>query len=89
MYDNYRKKVAESLQKNLSMITGRESLSATSLQHIEDVAVSIILTREKLQTGGSFVQAIVDNDLEGAIGRADSDCARALRFFVYVKRFIS
>ncbi len=35
--------------------------------------------------GGGFVQAVVDNDLDGAVGRSDSTCGECLRFFVTLK----
>jgi flavin-binding protein dodecin len=39
------------------------------------------MTRDKVQMGGSFAQAIVDNNLREAINRADDTCIKYLKFF--------
>jgi hypothetical protein len=51
-------------------------------EHIIDVIVSVMMTRDKVWTGGSFVEAIVANNLRDAISRADSDCQNNLRIIV-------
>ena len=51
----------------------------TYSDHIIDVIVSVMMTRDGVMQGGGFVQAIVNNDLRGAIGRADGDCTTHLR----------
>ncbi len=38
--------------------------------------------------GGSFIQAIIDNDLEEAIGRADDVAIRGLKLFVLVNLWL-
>jgi hypothetical protein len=44
-------------------------------EHIIDVMVSIMCTRDKTShAGGSFVQAVVNNNLYLALSRADADC---------------
>jgi len=44
-------------------------------EHILDVMVSIMCTRDKSSyAGGGFVQAVVDNNLYLALSRADMDC---------------
>lgn len=44
-------------------------------EHILDIMVSIMCTRDKSSyTGGGFVQAVVNNDLYQALSRADTDC---------------
>ena len=50
-------------------------------QHAIDVAASVLMTRDKVQMGGSFAQAIVDNNLREAINRADDTCVKYLKFF--------
>jgi len=50
-------------------------------QHAIDVAASVLMTRDKVQMGGSFAQAIVDNNLREAINRADDTCIKYLKFF--------
>lgn len=43
------------------------------LNHIKNMCISILQTKYKVgYPGGSFVQAIVNNDLIGSFGRADS-----------------
>ena len=45
--------------------------------HIIDIMVSIMATRDKSSyAGGGFVQAIVDNNLYLALSRADTDCRK-------------
>jgi len=42
------------------------------VDHIKNMCMSILQTKYKIgYPGGSFVQAVVDNDLMGAFGRAD------------------
>ena len=50
-------------------------------EHAIDVAASILMTRDKVQLGGSFAQAIVDNNLRESINRADDTCIKYLKFF--------
>jgi hypothetical protein len=46
-------------------------------EHIIDIMVSIMATRDKSSyAGGGFVQAIVDNNLYLALSRADTDCRK-------------
>jgi len=44
-------------------------------EHILDIMVSIMCTRDKSSyPGGGFVEAVVANDLYLAMSRADTDC---------------
>ena len=44
-------------------------------EHILDIMVSIMCTRDKSSyEGGGFVQAVINNDLYLALSRADADC---------------
>ena len=44
-------------------------------EHIFDIMVSIMCTRDKSSyAGGGFVEAVVANDLYLALSRADTDC---------------
>ena len=48
-------------------------------EHIIDIMVSIMATRDKSSyAGGGFVQAVVDNNLYLAMSRADVDCRKNL-----------
>lgn len=51
-------------------------------QHIIEVMASVMMTRDNILLGGGFTQAIVKNDLYGAISRADSECQKNLRIIV-------
>jgi hypothetical protein len=55
--------------------------------HIIDVMVSAMMTRDKIQQGGSFVEAVVNNDLANAVSRADSEVIKNLRIIVLAFRF--
>ncbi len=49
-------------------------------EHNLDIMVSIMATRDKTSyEGGSFVQAVVANDLRLAVARADDDNLRVLK----------
>jgi len=48
-------------------------------EHILDIMVSIMATRDKSSyAGGGFVQAVVANNLYLAMSRADMDCRKNL-----------
>ena len=53
--------------------------------HVINIGASILMTRDSELQGGSFVQAILRNDLEEAVNRADNTCINYLRFFVGIK----
>ena len=59
----------------------------TYSDHIVDIIVSVMMTRDGVMQGGSFVQAIVNNDLRGAISRADGDCTNHLRVIALAHPF--
>lgn len=49
-------------------------------EHNLDIMVSIMATRDKSSyAGGSFVEAVVANDLYLAVARADSDNLRVIK----------
>ena len=49
-----------------------------SSTHIIDICSSVMMTRDGVLNGGSFVQAIVDNNLTRALAYADSECREHL-----------
>lgn len=53
--------------------------------HIIGIMASVMMTRDKFMMGGSFVECVVNNDLYGAINRADSECLKYLRLIVATK----
>lgn len=60
----YRKAVIDWLTRNEY---------TTISQHIIDVIISVLMTRDKVLTGGSFAQAVCNNDLREAVNRADTE----------------
>jgi hypothetical protein len=55
--------------------------------HIVEVIVSVMMDRDGIMQGGGFVQAICNNDLRGAISRADEDCTKHLRVIALAHPF--
>ena len=53
--------------------------------HIIDVIISVMFTRDKVQDGGSFVQSVCNNDLYQAVCRADKDCINHLKLITLAK----
>lgn len=53
--------------------------------HIINIGASVLMTRDGELQGGSFVQAVVSNNLQEAVSRADDKCIQHLRFFVGIK----
>ena len=55
--------------------------------HILDIMVSIMCTRDKSSyAGGGFTEAVVANDLYGASTRADSECEKYLKLFALTNK---
>lgn len=51
-------------------------------EHILDILISVMLSRDKIQKGGSFVEAVCSNQLAQAINRADNECMQNLKLIV-------
>jgi len=75
----------DSLRK---MIT---SIDETSIDenHVKSICISIIQEKYRICHGGSFVHAIMENDLDGVLSHGDRDCLRALKLFNYAKKYIN
>jgi hypothetical protein len=58
----------------------------TPTEHVLDIMVSVMMTRDKVLMGGSFVQSIVLNQLYEAITRADVECLRYLKLITLTNR---
>jgi hypothetical protein len=56
-------------------------------QHIIEVMASAMMTRDNVMQGGSFVQAVVKNDLAQAISFADASCLANIKIIVLAFRF--
>jgi len=48
---------------------------------------SAMMTRDKVMMGGSFVQAVVQNNLSEAVSRADAACLANIRIIVLAFKF--
>lgn len=62
--------------------------------HVIELGASVMMTRDYekgipgLLLGGSFVRAIVRNDLDKAVNLADSTSIKILRFLVYLRNYV-
>ena len=54
-------------------------------EHVKEVMMSLLMTRDKVWQGGDFVQAVLSNDLGGATRRADSEMINYLRHMVIAR----
>jgi hypothetical protein len=64
-------------------------LTVEEMNHIIDVGVSILQTRDGGIQGGGFVQAVVDNDLTRTYNRADSINRRVIPFYIILLNHVS
>lgn len=55
--------------------------------HIIDIMTSVMMTRDGVMSGGSFVHSILENDLLGSINRGDSECHKYLKLIVATKHY--
>lgn len=64
------------------------SYYGVSNPHIIRIISSVMMTRDGSGlTGGGFVQSVVNNDLFGAISKADSECYENLKVIVAANQF--
>ena len=66
-----------------------ETLTEEEISHITSVGVSVLQTRDGGIPGGSFVQAIVKNDLSGSYNRADSTNRKVIPFYITLKDHVT
>lgn len=81
----YREEAAKWMNDNREWHKLTE-LTEKEFSHACDLAASVIMTRDKIMQGGSFVQAIIENNLEIAISRADDTAIKVLHAMVSIKR---
>ena len=84
LVDASRQRAHEWFSKNYSD-EALANLGIRDRNHVEDLIASVMMTRDDIMQGGSFVQAIVANDLESAIARGDYDAIRSLKILVQAK----
>ncbi len=75
----YRKAVIDWVNRNEYSVS----------EHIIDVIISVLMTRDKVLIGGSFAQAICNNDLNQAVGRADTEVFENLKKIISAHNNIS
>ena len=66
-----------------------ETLTDEEISHVTSVGVSVLQTRDGGVPGGSFVQAIVKNDLSGSYNRADSTNRKVIPFYIILLNHVS
>ena len=65
------------------------TLTEEQMDHVTSVGVSVLQTRDGGIPGGSFVQAIVKNDLSGSYNRADSTNRKVIPFYIILKDHVT
>lgn len=55
--------------------------------HILDIMASVMMTRDKVRQGGSFSQAVVNNDLFKAVSFADQEVMENIRIIVLAYQY--
>ena len=53
--------------------------------HVVDVMVSVLMTRDKIWVGGSFVQAVIENNLRQAVLGADDEIVNYIKHMVIAR----
>lgn len=78
-----KQKVTDYVNDNQKKIPNSILEDQGKLSHIIDVGCSIMRTKWNVgYPGGSFAQAIVDNNLSASFGRADETCCQCMHFYV-------
>lgn len=69
LIDNH---VSEYVERNKNLLPLQVQINPDNLEHVKQIAASIMRTKWNVgYPGGSFVQAVVDNNLSESFGRAD------------------
>ena len=75
--------VKEFMERNKSSLPPDIKSSEEKMNHVFEIATSIMRTKWGVgYPGGSFVHAVVENNLSRALTNADIICREALFFFV-------
>jgi hypothetical protein len=56
-------------------------------KHLIQIIRSIMLHRDKIMMGGSFVHYLIENDLINAVCKADSICYKHIKLLVLAKKY--
>jgi hypothetical protein len=78
--------VSEYMVRNNRLIPTHLMADPEALDHITNIGTSIMMNKWGINTQpGGFVKAILDNDLEGSVNRADDVNRQLLPFYVTLK----
>jgi hypothetical protein len=78
--------VSEYMVKNNHLIPMHLIADPDALEHITNIGTNIVMNNWGINTQpGSFVQAVLDNDLEASVNRADEVNRQMLPFYVTLK----
>lgn len=69
------------------VISFTEEYQETPSKHVIDIMVSIMMTRDDILMGGSFVKSLVDDKLFDSINLADRECLHHLKLLTLTNRF--
>lgn len=76
------REIVEKQFRDNAQWVGLSEVTASEQAHLIDIGTSILCTKWKVgYEGGSFVQSFINNDLMGAIGRADNTSYKGFKFF--------
>lgn len=79
------KRIDEYSAQGRDIAFGLATSTSNSRDHVIRIGTSILCTKWGVgYPGGSFVQAVVDNNLMEAFGRADDINLNCIRFYVYL-----
>lgn len=70
-FDETRKKYEQAAVRHLKGYSDKYGVPS---EHIINIVVSIMMTRDDVMQGGGFVQAVCSNNLRSALSKADTDC---------------
>jgi hypothetical protein len=84
--ENYRKVAMDILNDRLDRF--EISIGHLEVKHMAELGASIMLTRDGILQGGSLVKAVVDNDLYGAIARADTTVIKGVKYFLQLREYV-
>lgn len=65
------------------------TLTEEEMNHVINIGTSVLQTRDGGIQGGSFVQAVVDNDLTRTYNRADSINRKVIPFYIILLNHVS
>ena len=86
-HEDYESTVREALL-HFSPFRDQTDLTEDERDHTIQIAMSILMTKDKFQIGGGFVHAVINNDLKGAFDRGDLTMHKVMRTMVWVNDYL-